>query len=422
MTGTKYIVSEVWSRMVGAGDTPAHGERSSPLRCLGSVGRPRACPTKAPKHVTVFAKACTKMLLATVLSAASFALPGLAQTSDLAAVISKPVSLTIDLPAEIWPYLSVSLHGKVPGYVQRVLVDRGSVVKEGELLLDLTAPEMDAQIAEAESKFQAAEADRLQGEAQLAAARSTYERTQEAARTPGAVAGNDLVQTQKQVEAVQALVNSRQRASGAAQSAVNALKAMLAYLRITAPFDGVVTDRLVHPGALVGPPSDPPLLVIQQVSHLRVVVPVPEEYVGGIIRGASVEFTVPAYPRRTYSGKIARVAEALDQKTRTMSMELDVMNRDGTLAPGMYPRVKWPVRGQSAELWAPKSSVVTTTERTFVIRARDGHAEWVDVKKGVAEGDLVEVIGNLKPGDMVIRRANDEIRNGAPIQTAARSK
>jgi len=201
---------------------------------------------------------------------------------------------------------------------------------------------------------------------------------------------------------------------------VNALKAMLAYLKITAPFDGVVTDRLVHPGALVGPPADPALLVIQQVSHLRIVVPVPEEYVGGIVRGASVAFTVPAHPRRVYSGKIARVADALDQKTRTMSVELDIMNRDGTLAPGMYPSVKWPVRSQGAELWVPKTSVVTTTERTFVIRNRDGRAEWVDVRKGVAEGDLVQVFGNLQPGEMVVRRATDEMRDGAPLTIASK--
>jgi len=358
----------------------------------------------------------------TALLVAIAALLGWAKTGDLATVISKPVSRTVDLPAEIWPYLSVSLHARVPGYVERVLVDRGSVVKEGELLIDLTAPEMNAQIAEAESKFQAAEADRVQAEAELAAARSTYQRTQEAAKTPGAVAGNDLILAQKQVEAAQALVNSRQRASGAAHSAVNAQKALLAYLQIAAPFGGVVTDRLVHPGALVGPPLDPALLVIQQVSHLRVVVPVPEEDVGGIVRGANVEFTVPAYPRHLYSGKIARLADALDQKTRTMAVELDVMNHDGTLAPGMYPSVKWPVRGQSAELWVPKTSVVTTTERTFVIRDHDGRAEWVDVQKGVTEGDVVEVIGDLKAGDRVVRRATDEMRNGTSIQLSAKSK
>lgn len=343
-----------------------------------------------------------------------------AQNIELAPIVSKPVSRTIELPAEILPFLSVSLHAKVPGYVDRVLVDRGSAVKEGELLIDLTAPEMDARIGEAQSKVEAAEAERLQAEAQLAAAQSTYERTEEAAKTPGAIAGNDLVLAQKQVDAARALVNSRQKAAGAAESEVNALKSMLAYLKITAPFDGVVTERLVHPGALAGPPSDPALLVIQQVSHLRVVVPVPEEDTGEIVRAANVEFSVPAYPRRTYSGKIARLAEALDPKTRTMAVELDVMNRDGTLAPGMYPSVKWPVRSSAAELWVPRTSVVTTTQRTFVIRDRDGRAEWVDVRKGVTEGDLVAVSGDLKPGQMVVRRATDEIREGTPLAPKSR--
>ena len=160
------------------------------------------------------------------------------------------------------------------------------------------------------------------------------------------------------------------------------------------------------------------LLVIQQVSHLRLVVPVPEEDVGGIVHGASVPFHVPAYPERTYSGTVARISHALDPKTRTMAVELDVMNRDGSLAPGMYPTVKWPVRRSRPALFVPKTSVVTTTERTFVIRDQGGHAEWVDVKKGVSDGDLVEVIGNLKAGDRVVRRATDEIRDGTALQAS----
>jgi membrane fusion protein, multidrug efflux system len=345
--------------------------------------------------------------------------PGRAQTGDLAPVVSKPVSRTVELPGEFLPFLSVSLHAKVPSYVDRVLVDRGSIVKQGDLLAEMSAPEMTAQIAEAQSKVQAAEADRLQAEAQLAAAQSTYDRTKQAAATPGAIAGNELIQAEKQVDAAKALLNSRLQASRAAESAVQALQDLKGYLKMAAPFDGVVTDRLVHPGALVGPGNDIALLVIQQVSHLRLVVPLPEEDVSGIVNGASVAFQVPAWPERTYSGTVARFSHALDQKTRTMPIELEVMNRDGSLAPGMYPTVRWPVRRARPSLFVPKTSVITTTERTFVIRNQSGHAEWVDVKKGVTEGDLVEVIGNLKPGDSVLRRATDEIRDGMPIQVLA---
>jgi membrane fusion protein (multidrug efflux system) len=342
--------------------------------------------------------------------------PGRAQTGDLAPVVSKPVSRTVELPGEFLPFLSVSLHAKVPSYVDRVLVDRGSIVKQGDLLAEMSAPEMTAQIAEAQSKVQAAEADRLQAEAQLAAAQSTYDRTKQASETPGAIAGNELIQAEKQVDAAKALLNSRLQASRAAESAVRALQDLQGYLKITAPFDGVVTDRLIHPGALVGPGNDIALLVIQQVSHLRLVVPVPEEDVSGVVNGASVPFQVPAWPERTYSGTVARISHALDQKTRTMPIELDVMNRDGSLAPGMYPTVKWPVRRARPSLFVPKTSVITTTERTFVIRNQSGQAEWVDVKRGVTEGELVEVIGNLKPGDSVLHHATDEIRDGMPIQ------
>ncbi len=99
-----------------------------------------------------------------------------------------------------------------------------------------------------------------------------------------------------------------------------------------------------------------------------------------------------------------------------MAVELDVMNRDGSLAPGMYPTVKWPVRRSRPAMFVPKTSVVTTTERIFVIRNKDGRAEWVDIRKGAGDGDLVEILGDLKAGDMVVRRANDEIREGAPLQ------
>ncbi len=344
-----------------------------------------------------------------------FASLAAAQSIDLAPVVSKPISRTVELPGEFLPFLTVSLHAKISGYVERVLVDRGSAVKQGDLLIEMSAPEMAAQIAEAESKVQTAEADRVQAQAQLAAAQSTYDRMKKAAETPGAIAGNELILSEKQVESAKALVDSRQKAIDALQAAVRPLKDLQAYLKISAPFEGIVTERMVHPGALAGPPNDAALLTIQQISHLRLVVPVPEEDVGGIVNGASVAFQVPAYPERTYSGKVARISHALDQKTRTMAVELDVMNRDGALAPGMYPTVKWPVRRSHPAMFVPKTSVVTTTERTFVIRDQAGKAEWVDVKKGVSEGDQVEVLGNLKAGDRVVRRATDEIRDGAPL-------
>jgi membrane fusion protein, multidrug efflux system len=345
-----------------------------------------------------------------------------AQTGDMIAVVSKPVSQTIELPGEFLPFQAVSLHAKISGYVDRVLVDRGSVVKQADLLVELSAPERNAQIIEAESKVQAAVADRVQAEARLAAAQSTFERTKKAAETPGAIAGNELVLAEKQVDEAKALLHSREEASRAAEAAVRSQRELLSYLRISAPFEGVVTERMVHPGALVGPGNDVPLVVIQQISRLRLVVAVPEQYASGIVSGTVAPFQVPAWPERTYSGTLARVSHAIDPKTRSMAVELDVMNRDGSLAPGMYPTVKWPVRRARPSLFVPKTSVVTTTERMFVIRNRGGEAEWVDVRKGATEGDLVEVIGSLKQGEMVVRHATDEIREGTSLPAGGKAK
>ena len=341
-----------------------------------------------------------------------------AQKVELVAVAAKSVSRSIDLPGEFQPFLSATLHARVPGYVERVLVDRGSVVKKGQLLAELSAPEMEARIIEAASKVQVAEADRSQAEAQVAATQSTYERLKKAAQTPGAIAENELVQMLKQIDAGQAVVNSRQQVSRSAEASVQALKEMQSYLRISAPFDGVVTDRFVHPGALVGPGADTPLLILQQISTLRLVVAVPEENSGVIAKGAKLVFHVPAFPEQSFSGIVARSSHTLDLKSRTMAVELDVRNDSGVLSPGMYPTVKWPIRPTSPALVVPRTAVVTTTERTFVIRQHDGRAEWVDVKKGAVDGELIEVTGKLHAGDKIATRATDEIREGSKLQAA----
>jgi RND family efflux transporter MFP subunit len=342
------------------------------------------------------------------------AAPLFAAAPELAPVTSKPASRVIDLPAELLPFQMVDLRARVPGYIEHVNVDRGSIVNEGDVLIELSAPEMKARIAEAESKVQAAESGRVQAEAQLAAVRSTADRLTEAAKTPGAVAGNEVVQAQKQADAAAALVEARKQEISAAQAALKSEHDLEAYLTIRAPFGGVVTDRLVHPGALAGPAGDP-LLILQQTARLRLVVPVPEEDLGGITTGAIVSFRVPAFPDRAYSGKVARLAHSLDAKTRAMNVELDVANADGTLAPGMFPSVKWPVRQAQSSLWVPATAVVRTTERTFVIRADNGRAHWVDVRKGINDGDLTQVSGDLHPGDKVVRRATDEMREGTDL-------
>jgi RND family efflux transporter MFP subunit len=324
----------------------------------------------------------------------------------------------VTLPGEFLPYQSVQVSARVNGYVEKVDVDRGSVVKKGHLLAVLSAPEMDAQLAEAESKVQSTDSQRVEAEARLISAKSTHDRLKTASATPGAVAGNELVLAENAVAAAQALVRTQESAKRAAQAAVDAIRDLKNYLRVTAPFDGIITERYVHPGALVGPGANSagPLLKLEQISRLRLVVAVPESDVGAVRTGTHVTFTVPAFPGETFTGSIARIPRSMDPKTRTMAVELDVFNSKGRLAPGMYPEVSWPVNRGRASLLVPPSSIVTTTERTFVIRVENGRAGWVNVRRGSPAGDLVEVYGDLREGDQIVRRATDEIRNGSPVQ------
>ncbi|MBV9084698.1 MAG: efflux RND transporter periplasmic adaptor subunit [Acidobacteriaceae bacterium] len=338
-----------------------------------------------------------------------------AQNIRFVRVTSKRVERTTQLPGEFYPFLSVQIHAKVPGYVEKVAVDRGSFVKKGDLLVQLSAPEMTARIAEAQAKLTSAESEQAQAEAQLAAAESTLTRMVEASKTPGAVAGNDIIQSQQQVAAERASLRSRQQTVESFKSNLQAQRDLAAYLRVTAPFDGVISTRYVHPGALVGPGSDAPLLQLDQISRLRLSVAVPEADLAAIATETKVEFKVPAHPNRTFSGILARPAYTLDVKTRTMPVELDVMNPQRLLAPGMYPSVLWPVERARASLFVPPASIVTTTERVFVIRNNHGRAQWVDVRRGSTAGDLVEVSGDLKAGDEIVEHATDEIRDGTPL-------
>lgn len=335
--------------------------------------------------------------------------------AELVAVESRNPSRTIALPAELAPYLQADIEARVPGYIEQVLVDRGSHVRRGQVLVELSAPEMKAQTAAAEANLHQAEADQSQAEAQAAGIESTFARLQEASRTAGAIAGNELIQSEKERDAAQSLVSSRKAATRAAAERLRAAKEIESYLRVTAPFDGTITDRLVHPGILVQGGSHTPLLKLQQIGHLRLTVPVPESYVGHVVSGTQVNFHVPSQPGKTYSAKIARISDALDAQTRTMMVELDAYNKDGSLAPGMYPTVEWPVSSAEPLLLVPATSVVSTTERTFIIIPLNGHAHWVNVRKGAAFGDQVAIRGDIKQGDKVVKRASDELREGAPL-------
>ena len=339
-------------------------------------------------------------------------------TIDVVRVVEQPLNVILSLPGELLPYQTVAIHPRVTGFVRTIRVDRGSRVRAGEILATLEAPELLAQRSEAQSKLHSEEAGLAAVRSRADAEASTYENLKAASSTPGVVAGNDLVVAGKAVETVRSQVVAAQQNVEAARQALNALTEIEGYLRVTAPFDGVVTERNVHPGALVGPTTDAgaaPMVRLVEEARLRLVVSVPEAYTASVAIGAHMPFSVAAYPGQTFSGTVARMARAVDVASRTMAVELDVANSDGRLAPGTYSQVRWPMTRPGPSLMVPSGSVASTTDRTFVVRIRDGKVEWVDVRTGLASGLLVEVFGDLKAGELVAGRGTDEMRPGTEV-------
>jgi RND family efflux transporter MFP subunit len=328
-------------------------------------------------------------------------------TPTVALVPVKKGKLTSDItvPGELQPFLQVSLYAKINSYVKTLLVDIGSQVHKGQLLATLEAPEINSQLAQAKSVIQ-------QNKAVYYASKATYDRLYNTSKTPGTISQNDLEQAIAKMRSDSANVE-------AAKSAYNVVAANVAYLQVRAPFDGIVTVRNVNPGTYVGPSGgggNQPMFVIEDHKHLRLVISVPENFTGGLSTKDEVTFRVKALQGEKFTARIKRLAGSLDQKLRSERIEMDVLNQDNKLLPNMYADVNVPLPSQDSTFIVPKSSVVTSTEKVFVIKIADGRAQWVDVQKGREAGDSIEVYGNIKPGEQLVSAATEEIRDGSPIR------
>ena len=331
------------------------------------------------------------------------------RTVEVAVVKSAVLTTSLPLPGQLLPYESVDIYPKVNAFIRSITVDRGSHVRAGQVLVLLTAPELNAQKEQVAGVLRATQA-------KLIGDRATYERLANAARTPGIVAENDVDVARQVASADEAQVAS-------ARQSVRSLSEQESYLQVRAPFDGVVTTRNLHPGALVGPATGPaagqPILQIVKNDRLRLTVAVPEEDAQDVTPGQKVSFTVPGAPGRKFEAPISRIAQALDTRTRSMMVELDVANTDGEIRSGEFATVQWPVRRRYATLQAPATAVANDQQRQFVIRVANGVTAWVDVTTGMAGNGAVEIFGDLKPGDQVVRRATDAIQPGTRVQVAA---
>ena len=306
----------------------------------------------------------------------------------------------IKLPGELAAYQEVSIFPKVNGYVKDVKVDIGSHVKKGQLLMTLEAPELEQFTMQAKEKYARTKAD-------LSIDREHYNRLMEASQTPGAVSPLDLSFVKSKVESDSAVSN-------AAKSNWEMQETMQRYLIVTAPFDGVITERNVHPGALVSAESkdSKPMLELKEISHLRLQVDIPENLSGSMKDGDTLSFFTSAFPGKKMTGYISRKSMNVNTQFRSERVEADVTNENELLTPGMYADILIYSKGNASGFSVPKSSLVTSTERKYVLVIRSGEIHKVDVTSGNESAGIIEVFGNLNKGDSAIVDANDEIKEG----------
>jgi membrane fusion protein (multidrug efflux system) len=309
---------------------------------------------------------------------------------------------TVVIPGELQAYQQVDLYAKVNSFVNKILVDVGSEVKQGQLLVVLDAPELKSQQNAALSRLESQQAKYI-------ASKASYDRLLKTSKTPGTISQNDLE-----------LALSKQQSDlaefKAAQANHREALDTRAYLQIRAPFKGIITARNVSAGAFVGSAgAQTPIFTLVEHKRLRLVASVPEAYSVYLAKKNAVKFAVTSLPKDTLFGKISRSAGALDSRLRSQRIELDVQNSQNKLLPGMIAQIFIPLQSDAAPLTVPKSAILNCTLGTFVIRKKDNKAEWVPVKIGIETKEKTEIIGQLTKLDQLVEKASEEIRDGSSI-------
>ncbi|MDB5273252.1 MAG: family efflux transporter subunit [Chitinophagaceae bacterium] len=324
-------------------------------------------------------------------------------TEDMTAIVeSDRPQKTIILPGELKAWEWVDMYAKVKGFVKQVYVDRGSIVKKGQLLAILEAPELTAELSKRE-------ADVLEYKAKYKASKATYFRLVQTSKTQGAISENELDVAYSKMLSDSSIVSS-------VQGSLNSVREMINYLKITAPFDGAVTERNIHPGALVGVEDKVPMFKMGSTDKLRLTVAIPEVYSSEIETKCNIKFSVAAFPEQQFTACMARNSIAIQQDIRSLITELDVENTNHLLSPGMYVELSLPIRRKTATLFVPLHAIVHSTERTFIIKVENHKAKWIDVKQGNMIDDKVEIFSSdVHAGDVIISKASEEIRDGSKL-------
>jgi RND family efflux transporter MFP subunit len=345
----------------------------------------------------------------------------------------KSLASTLEISSEFLPFQEIDVYAKVSGYIQKLYVDWGTHVKQGQLLAVLEIPELQQQLLQDEAAVRRADQDvsraheeQSRAESAYNVAHVTYKRLADVQKSrPELVAQQEIDVAQgKDLEASAGVSSSKdalaasEQALLASKAALEKDKAMFAYARMTAPFGGVVTQIYAYTGALLpagtsSAKDQSALCRLSQNDLLRLVIPVPERAVADIRDGEQVEVEVSAL-KKTFSGKIARFSDQIDPTTRTMHTEVTVPNANYELVPGMYAGVKIPLHAVSNVLTVPVQAIQSTGtgQGTVLIVNSTNHLEKREVKVGLMTATDAEVLSGLSEAETIVFGEQNQFKEG----------
>ena len=348
----------------------------------------------------------------------------------------KSLSSTLEIASEFLPYQEIDVYAKVSGYIQKLYVDWGTHVKQGQLLAVLEIPELqqqllqdEASVRRADQEVSRAREEQTRAESSYSVAHVTYTRLADVQKSrPELVAQQEIDVAQgKDLEASAGVSSSKdalaaaEQALLAAKAALDKDKALFAYARMTAPFDGVVTQIYAYTGALLpagtsAAKGDSALCHLSQNNLLRLVIPVPERAVPDISDGQTLEINVSAL-HKTFAGKIVRFSDQIDPATRTMHTEVTVPNVNYELVPGMYASVRIPLHSVAGVLTVPVQAVQSsgTGQGTVLVVNSLNHLERREVTLGLQTATDAEVLSGLRENETVVFGEQNQFKEGQQV-------
>ncbi len=344
----------------------------------------------------------------------------LAQAPRVEVVTAKVVTTERDLlmPGSVQPLEETVIFARATGYARRWLADLGSDVKEGDVLLELETPELDAQLEQGRAQLAEAEAGLVRAKANVEFSKTAVERYQRL--TPAGVASQqELEQRQAQSNGDRANVTVAEATIAAAQANVRRLSQAKAYSRVVAPFSGRVVSRTVERGMLVNAGTTP-LFKLQTLDPVRVFVSVPQDVAASVRTETSAKVTVREYPGQTFEGTVAHLAGSLDEASRTMNTEVRVPNAEHRLLAGMYVQVSLSLPTPHRLLEIPITALYSDAKGTRVAVV-DAHNE-VSMRKVVIERDTGTTLllsSGLEGDERIVKLANAALGDGSKVQLLA---